>query len=74
MAFITSSALWACLIPVVTLVLVAGAADRESALIAGHEELALRSDPNVVTTNLANVDVDIAQWLRLHAPNENRTS
>lgn len=42
-----------------TLVLVAGAADGETTFIARYEKLPFRSDPNVISTNLTNVAVNI---------------
>jgi len=73
-ALVAGSTLRARLIAILALVLVTGAADGEPTLIAGHEKLPFDRDPHVVSTNLTNAAVDIAQGFRLQGPHNNPTS
>lgn len=60
-------ALWAVLRALAALVLIAVATDGEGALVACHERLAVRSQPDVIATNLADLHVLQPQRLRLKA-------
>lgn len=57
-------ALWAVLRALAALVLIAVATDGEGALVACHERLAVRSQPDVIATNLADLHVLQPQRLR----------
>jgi hypothetical protein len=63
---VSSLALGAALVPFLALVLVARAADREGALIAGNKDVAGGRDANSVATNLADLTIHTLPWLSLH--------
>lgn len=67
-AFVAGMALWTGLISVLPFVIVAWAANGKRTFVAGNKQLSFRSHSDVVSTDLANVAVDIAQRLRLLPP------
>ena len=68
MAFVAGMALWTGLVSVLAFVIVAWAANGKRTFVAGNKQLSFWSHSDVVSTDLANVAVDIAQRLRLLPP------
>ena len=68
MALVLGLALRARLCAVLALVLVAGAADGEAALVAGDEEVAVHRAPDLVAAYLAHLPAQRAQRLGLLVP------
>lgn len=67
-AFVAGMALWTGLVSVLAFIIVAWAANGKRTFVAGNKQLSFRSHSDVVSTDLANVAVDIAQRLRLLPP------